>query len=142
VATLSAIFTAEVQYWASEITAWAAAYRIDPNLIATVIQIESCGNPSVHSAAGAQGLFQVMPFHFAAGEDMLDVQTNARRGLEYLQGALKLAQGNVAVALAGYNGGYKNGWRQAELISVLLQMKTSESKNIAEVRSCSSHTDH
>lgn len=105
-ATLSTIFTAEVQYWAPEITAWAATYRIDPNLIATVLQIESCGNPTVHSAAGAQGLFQVMPFHFADGEDMLDVQTNARRGLEYLQGALKLAQGNVALALAGYNGGY------------------------------------
>lgn len=104
--TLSTAFTAEVLYWAPEITAWADTYQLDANLIATVIQIESCGNPSARSSAGAQGLFQVMPFHFAAGEDMLDIETNARRGLEYLQGALKLAQGNVSLALAGYNGGY------------------------------------
>lgn len=110
---LSTVFTQEVQYWASEIAVWAKAYQIDPNLIATVIQIESCGDPSIRSAAGAQGLFQVMPFHFAAGENMLDVETNARRGLSYLQGALKLSQGNVASALAGYNGGYgviDGGW--------------------------------
>ncbi len=105
-AALSPAFTAEVQYWADLITAWAAVYQMDANLIATLIQIESCGNPSIHSSAGAQGLFQVMPFHFAAGEDMLDVETNARRGLAYLQGALELAGGDAGLALAGYNGGY------------------------------------
>jgi soluble lytic murein transglycosylase-like protein len=102
----SSIFTTEVHYWSALISEWAAAYQIDPNLIATVIQIESCGNPSISSSAGAQGLFQVMPFHFAAGEDMLDVQTNALRGLTYLQGALELAAGDVELALAAYNGGY------------------------------------
>ncbi len=103
---LSPIFTAEVQYWAEQIMGWSATYQIDPNLIATVIQIESCGDPTVSSSAGAQGLFQVMPFHFAAGEDMLDIATNARRGLAYLQGALELSNGDVGLALAGYNGGY------------------------------------
>jgi hypothetical protein len=105
-ASLSAVFTPEVQFWAAEITAWASTYQIDPNLIATVIQIESCGNASVSSSAGAQGLFQVMPFHFAPGEDMLDVQTNARRGLDYLKTGLTLARGDVGLALAGYNGGH------------------------------------
>ena len=37
---------------------------LDPDIIATIIQIESCGNPAARSTAGAQGLFQVMPFHF------------------------------------------------------------------------------
>lgn len=37
---------------------------------------------------------------------MLDVETNARRGLTYLQGALELAKGEVGLALVGYNGGY------------------------------------
>lgn len=106
VGALSTIFTPQVQYWAAEIEAWAAAYQLDPNLIATVMQIESCGDPTIHSTAGAQGLFQVMPFHFTAGEDMLDVETNARRGLTYLKGALELAQGNAGSALVGYNGGY------------------------------------
>jgi soluble lytic murein transglycosylase-like protein len=110
---LSAVFTPEVQYWAPLITTWAEAYQIDPNLIATVIQIESCGDSQVSSPSGAQGLFQVMPFHFDAGEDMLDVQTNARRGLDYLLGSLDLADGHVGLALAGYNGGHgviARGW--------------------------------
>ena len=112
-APLSTVFTPEVQYWGTLIKAWAVMYQVDPNLIATVIQIESCGDPLVSSNAGAQGLFQVMPFHFADGEDMLDVQTNARRGLTYLLDGLNQADGHVGLALAGYNGGHGvigRGW--------------------------------
>lgn len=105
-APLSPIFTPEVQFWAPLIAEWALAWEIDPNLIATVIQIESCGNPFVSSNAGAQGLFQVMPFHFDEGEDMLDVQNNARRGLDYLNGGLDYSEGHAGLALAGYNGGH------------------------------------
>lgn len=110
---LSPSFSPEIQYWAPLIKAWAIVYAIDPNLIATVIQIESCGDPLVSSPAGAQGLFQVMPFHFQAGEDMLDVQTNAQRGITYLLGSLETADGHAGLALAGYNGGHgviKRGW--------------------------------
>jgi hypothetical protein len=110
---LSPVFTQEVQYWSPLIKAWGVVYQVDPNLIATVIQIESCGDPLVSSPAGAQGLFQVMPFHFAEGEDMLDVQTNAQRGLAYLLEGLERADGHVGLALAGYNGGHgiiERGW--------------------------------
>jgi hypothetical protein len=62
---LASIFTPEVMHWSPLIYAWASAYNVDPNLIATVIQIESCGDPNVVSGSGAQGLFQVMPDHFA-----------------------------------------------------------------------------
>ena len=111
--TLSPVFTPEVQYWEPMIRAWALIYQVDPNVIATVIQIESCGDPTVASSAGAQGLFQVMPFHFQAGEDMLDVQTNATRGMNYLAEGLVKADGHVGLALAGYNGGHgviNRGW--------------------------------
>ncbi len=104
--TISPLFTPEVQYWAPQIAQWAQDYNLDPNLIATVIQIESCGDPTVGSGAGAQGLFQVMPFHFAVGENMTDVQTNAMRGLTYLSQGLQKADGNAGLALAGYNGGH------------------------------------
>jgi len=110
---LSAVFTSEVQYWEPLIKAWAVVYQVDPNLIATVIQIESCGDPKVSSVAGAQGLFQVMPFHFEQGEDMLDVQTNAQRGMNYLIGGLDRSDGHAGLALAGYNGGHgviDRGW--------------------------------
>jgi soluble lytic murein transglycosylase-like protein len=51
-------------------------------------------------------LFQVMPFHFANGEDPGDPEVNARRGLSYLSRGLQLAGGDMALALAGYNGGH------------------------------------
>jgi soluble lytic murein transglycosylase-like protein len=103
---LSPVFTPEVQHWAPKISAWAAQYNLDPALVATVMQIESCGNPRVLSPSGAQGLFQVMPFHFTAEDDMLDPDTNAARGLGYLSLGLRRAGGNVGLALAGYNGGH------------------------------------
>src|SRR5688500_10923905 len=61
------LFTNEIDYWSSDLVRWANAYDLDPNLLATVMQIESCGHPTVVSRAGAQGLFQVMPFHFSTG---------------------------------------------------------------------------
>ena len=70
------------------------------------MQIESCGDPHAVSHVGAQGLFQVMPYHFSAGEEMQDPETNARRGLAYLAESLVRSRGDVRLALAGYNGGH------------------------------------
>ncbi|NIS82480.1 MAG: hypothetical protein GTO14_20255, partial [Anaerolineales bacterium] len=42
---LSKAFTPEVLYWSADILTWAAEYELNPNLVATVIQIESCGHP-------------------------------------------------------------------------------------------------
>ncbi|MBI5959948.1 MAG: transglycosylase SLT domain-containing protein, partial [Chloroflexi bacterium] len=53
-----------VRHWKTQIHEWAAEYELNPNVVAIVIQIESCGDPSVISWAGATGLMQVMPFHF------------------------------------------------------------------------------
>src|SRR5262245_49340622 len=103
---LSPVFTPEVQHWARKITAWAALYQLDPNLVATVMQIESCGAPHAASSSGAQGLFQVMPYHFDSQDMMEDPDTNAGRGLAYLALGLSRAGGNIGLALAGYNGGH------------------------------------
>lgn len=102
---LSPVFTPEVDYWAGWIVLWAAEAGVDPNLAAVIMQIESCGDPRARSSAGALGLFQVMPYHFAPGEDSYDPSTNARRGLDYLRRALAAAGGDPRLALAGYNGG-------------------------------------
>jgi soluble lytic murein transglycosylase-like protein len=69
------------------------------------MQIESCGDPRATSRSGAMGLFQVMPFHFTAGEQPYEPDTNALRGLDYLRRSLDKAGGNARLALAGYNGG-------------------------------------
>lgn len=103
--SLSPIFTREIQHWESDITRWADASSLDPNLVAVVMQIESCGDPLATSSAGAMGLFQVMPFHFYFGENPYNPETNALRGLGYLSRSLQTSQGNARLALAGYNGG-------------------------------------
>lgn len=103
---ISPLFTPEVRYWEAEIVRWAAAFEVDPNMVATVMQIESCGWPSAVSRAGASGLFQVMPFHFASGENHFDPDTNARRGVAYLAERLVQTDGDVGLAFAGYNGGH------------------------------------
>jgi hypothetical protein len=114
---ISPIFTPEVQHWAEKISAWAAPYQIDPNLVATVMQIESCGLPTAVSSSGAQGLFQVMPFHFAPEDPMQDPDTNAGRGIAYLALGLARAGGNAGLALAGYNGGHSVIGRDSSLWS-------------------------
>lgn len=102
---LASFFTPSVQYWRKDILRWARQWQIDPNLVATVVQIESCGNPKVVSRAGAIGLFQVMPFHFSTDDNPYDPDTNAARGLAYLRRALDAFGQDARLALAGYNGG-------------------------------------
>jgi hypothetical protein len=103
---LPAFFTPQVRAWEEDIFRWAEGFGLDPNLVATVMQIESCGDPHAVSPSGAQGLFQVMPYHFSAGEEMQDPETNARRGLAYLAESLVRSRGDADLALAGYNGGH------------------------------------
>ncbi|MFW5940598.1 MAG: transglycosylase SLT domain-containing protein [Chloroflexota bacterium] len=103
---LSPVFTPEVRHWEPQIVAWASAHGLDPNLVAIIMQIESCGDPNAVSSAGAQGLFQVMPFHFGAEENMQDPETNARRGLAYFVERLNQTNGDIGKAFAGYNGGH------------------------------------
>ena len=102
---ISPIFRIEVQYWADSIVQWASASNLDPNLVATIMQIESCGDPHAKSSAGAMGLFQVMPFHFYASDNPYHPDTNATRGLNYLVHSLEAANGDARLAMAGYNGG-------------------------------------
>ncbi len=102
---LSPVFTQEVSFWSQSILRWASASTLDPNLVATIMQIESCGNPFARSRAGAMGLFQVMPYHFYTADDPYDPDTNAARGLDYLKRSLAAANQDVRLALAGYNGG-------------------------------------
>lgn len=98
------LFAPEIQYWEKDILAWGEQYGLDPNLIATVMQIESCGYVKAKSVAGAMGLFQVMPQHFKEKEDPYDPDTNAYRGLSWLQKAINNSD-STGMALAGYNAG-------------------------------------
>ena len=102
---LAPFFRPEIQHWAGSIIEWSSASSLDPNLVAVIMQIESCGDPRARSRAGAMGLFQVMPFHFYATDNPYDPDTNAARGLAYMAKSLATANGDARLALAGYNGG-------------------------------------
>lgn len=104
-AKLAELFTPEVLYWRDDILRWGKERNLNPNLIATIIQIESCGDPYVSSNAGAQGLFQVMPLHFDSGENQLNPENNARNGIDHLVDCLQWSDYDVGLAFACYNGG-------------------------------------
>jgi hypothetical protein len=105
--TIAPFFTREVHHWERQIGQWAAQYEIDANLMATIMQIESCGYAGAASGAGAQGLFQVMPLYFSADEQtrMTDPDTNVRQGMRIFAECLDKADQDAGLALACYNGG-------------------------------------
>lgn len=81
-----------------------------PEIVLAVIQIESAFNPYAVSRAGAQGIMQVMPFwKMELGrpqDNLIDLNTNLRYGCTILQHYLQKTGGNLADALAYYNGSY------------------------------------
>jgi len=105
-APLASFYNPRVLSWRSRILKWAKEYDVNPNVIAIVMQIESCGDPVAISGAGALGLMQVMPFHFPNGENMIDPDTNVRRGMGVFYECLtQFADWDLGLALACYNGG-------------------------------------
>ncbi len=109
---IAPVFTKSVQYWADSIQRWAKSKGLDPNLLALVMQIESCGNPDAVSPAGAVGLFQVMPLNFPEDvrsdfDRMKNTELNAQVATDLLAKLLEKTNGNVLLALAAYNGGNK-----------------------------------
>lgn len=103
---LAPFFEQSVLYWEVDIVRWADRHNMDPNMVATIMQIESCGDPQAVSRSGAMGLFQVMPFHFETGEDGFDPEINSLRGMNYLAERLIQTNGEIGHAFAGYNGGH------------------------------------
>jgi len=82
-------------------------HGIDPRFIHAVIWQESKYKPTALSHAGAQGLMQLMPEtarRFGC-TDPHDVAGNIEAGTKYLSWLLKRFNGDVTLALAGYNAG-------------------------------------
>jgi hypothetical protein len=80
---------------------------VDPRFIHAVIQQESNYDPDATSPAGARGLMQLMPgtakrFNCS---DLNDETCNVEAGTKYLAWLLKRFNGDVKLALAGYNAG-------------------------------------
>ncbi len=91
---------------AHAIDAGARAARLDPALVAAVVQTESGGDPSARSAAGAEGVMQLMPATARAlgVADPYDPVQNVRAGAAYLRTLIDRF-GDLTSAIAAYNAG-------------------------------------
>ncbi|CAK0760160.1 soluble lytic murein transglycosylase [Azospirillaceae bacterium] len=80
---------------------------VDPALVLAVIQIESAFRTNAVSPKEAAGLMQLIPAtatRFGV-RDVFDPEENIRGGGRYLRWLLAYFEGNLTLALAGYNAG-------------------------------------
>ena len=89
------------------IDAAAAKHHVDPNLVRSIIKVESNFNPRAVSRKGAMGLMQLMP---ATARDLnvrnpFDVEQNVDGGVRHFKELLDNFNGDVSMSLAAYNAG-------------------------------------
>ncbi|WPL17072.1 Membrane-bound lytic murein transglycosylase C precursor [Thiorhodovibrio winogradskyi] len=82
-------------------------YGLDPALVLALIEAESSFDPDARSHKNAQGLMQLIPAtatRFGV-RDVWDPEQNLRGGMAYLRWLLNRFNGDLELALAGYNAG-------------------------------------
>jgi soluble lytic murein transglycosylase-like protein len=82
-------------------------HGVDPLLIYSIMHRESSFKRFALSNKGARGLMQLMPATAArlGVRDIFDPQQNIEGGVKYMRFLLNLFDGDVRLALAGYNAG-------------------------------------
>ncbi len=84
----------------------AQKYQVDPKLVSAVAEVESGGNQSATSPAGAIGVMQLMPGTAEGlGVNPYDERQNIEGGAKYLREMLDTFGGDVRKAVAAYNAG-------------------------------------
>lgn len=118
---------------------------LDPELVLSIIQIESNFKKYAISSAGALGYMQVMPFWVGVigtpEHNLFHLRVNLRYGCTILRHYLDLEQGDYFRALGRYNGSLGkadypnlvfNAWRSRWTDSTGAQQPSSSSNMIAQ----------
>ena len=94
----------------SYINSAAEKYGVDENLIKSVILTESAAKNNAKSNASAKGLMQLMDSTATelGVENVWDAKDNIMGGTKYLSKLLDRYDGDINMALAGYNAGPGN----------------------------------
>jgi soluble lytic murein transglycosylase-like protein len=89
------------------VNAASGRYRLDPDLVNSVIKAESGFHVRAVSPKGAQGLMQLMPgtASLLGVPDAFDPQANVEGGTRYLRELLERYDFDLVKALAAYNAG-------------------------------------
>ncbi len=93
--------------YADVVDAAARAHGVDAALVHAVITAESGYDPNAVSRKGASGLMQLMPATARryGVRDVFDPRENVQGGVRYLKDLLAMFDGDLRLALAGYNAG-------------------------------------
>ena len=115
----------------------ARTHGVDPRLVHAVIRAESGYNERAQSNKGALGLMQLIP---ATAErmgvkDVFDPVDNIFGGTRYLSYLIKLFNGDVELALAGYNAGENAVVRHGNRIPPFAETQAYVPKVLAFYRS-------
>ena len=86
---------------------YTSAYRVPPELVHAIVEIESGWRPDAMSPKGAVGLMQLRPATAAAFgvRDRYDVRQNIRGGVAYLAHLMRRFQGELRLVAAAYFAG-------------------------------------
>lgn len=85
-------------------------YNVPVNLLKAIGKAESNFDPYAQSAAGAQGVMQLMPetARSLGVTDVFDARSNIMGGAKHISDLLKQYNGDIDLALAAYNAGSGN----------------------------------
>jgi hypothetical protein len=92
------------------VEAAAARYKVDADLITSVIAVESNFDPKAVSRKNARGLMQLLPETAArlGVQNIFDPQENIDAGTRYLRDLLQQYHNDLVLTLAAYNAGPEN----------------------------------